>query len=83
MTRADQFNELIDAACDRIAARHPGAGELTFVEKHGPCGCDLGIVSEDDRRLGSVFIGAPYRVGPTSELGYNANPFYEPPAGVR
>lgn len=83
MTSAEQFNEMIDAKCDEIAARHPGAGELTFTEQHGPCGCTLGVTAEDGRRLGSVFLGAPYRVGTTSELGYNANPLYTPPAGVR
>lgn len=82
MTRSEQFNELIDAKCDEIAAKYPGAGELTFTEKHGPCGCTLGVTAEDGRSLGAVFIGAPLRVGLTSELGHNANPFYEPPSSV-
>lgn len=79
MSRADEMNELIDAKCDAIAARHPGAGELTFTEKHGPCGCTLEVRAEDGRRLGSVFVGAPYRIGTTQELGHNANPLWNSP----
>lgn len=45
--------------------------------KHGPCGATVNGPGF------TCFVGAPVVTGPTNVVGYNRNPFYTPPEGVR